>query len=124
MTESRRDGTVIFNGGDFLDGTGRSSSTGQKLMTGRDGTGRRDQFDDGFTVPSRPVPPLPPLPSRQNTVISLGNMLLATTRGRQQGFLMASGIRPRGVIGLSYFAAGAQPRAFLIFWKMSAWLSY
>ena len=51
-------------------------------------------------------------------------MLLATTRGRQQGDPKASGLRPRGVIGLSYFAAEAQPRGFLNFWETSAWLSY
>ena len=42
-------------------------------------------------------------------------MLDTTTRGRQQGDLKASGFRPRGAIGLSYFAAEAQPRAFLMF---------
>ena len=35
---SWRDGTVKFNGAEI-----------------DDGTGRRDQFDDGFTVPSRPA---------------------------------------------------------------------
>ena len=34
--------------------------------------GRRDQFDDGFTAPSRPDVTVVPVPSRQNTVISLG----------------------------------------------------
>ena len=55
-----RDGTVKYNGADFDDGW--------RFV---DGTGRRDQFDDGFTVAS-----LPPFPSRPHTacffVIAVG----------------------------------------------------
>ena len=51
-------------------------------------------------------------------------MLLATTRGRQQGDPKVSGLRPREEKRLSYYAAEAQPRVFLTFGKMSACLSY
>ena len=45
----RRDGTVR---GYFLDGTGRYELTVGEIV---DGTGPRFQFQDGVTVPSRPV---------------------------------------------------------------------
>ena len=53
---SRRDGTVIFNGGDFIGETGRYVTTVREFVggTGRDGG---TIFDGGFTVRSRPVPP-------------------------------------------------------------------
>ena len=54
---SRRDGTVIFNGRDFIGGTGRYVTTVREFVGG---TGRRDHFDGGFTVPSRSAVAVPP----------------------------------------------------------------
>lgn len=66
MTVFRRDRTTVSNGSVALDGTGRQCTLGQRLMTrqddisrwlenyltGQDGTGGPDQFDDGLTIPS------------------------------------------------------------------------
>ena len=49
---SRRDETVIFNGGDFIGGTGRYGTTAREFVGG---TGWRDHFDGRFTVPSYPA---------------------------------------------------------------------
>ena len=46
------------------------------------------------------------------------------TRGRQEGDPKASGVRPRDVIGISYFASEDQPGAIIVFWEISAYLSY
>ena len=46
----RRDGTVIFNGKDFIGETGRYVTTVREFVGGK---GRRDHFDGGLTVPSR-----------------------------------------------------------------------
>ena len=54
----------------------------------------------------------------------LKGISVENTRGRQQVDPKASGLRLRGVKGLSYFAAEAQPRAFLVFLEIPAWLSY
>ena len=70
------------------------------------------------------VPTVPVSKLRYMLAEKLKGITVATTRGRQQGDPKASGLRPRGVKGLSYFAAEAQPRAFLIFMEISAWLSY
>ena len=51
----RRDRTVKCNGRYFLGGTGLYESTVSEIVTGCKGTGPRFHFDDGFTVPSRPV---------------------------------------------------------------------
>ena len=61
-TFCRRDGTVS---GYFLDGTGRHGLTVGETVdgTGRDGTGPRFCFDDGFTVPSRAVVTVNTVPS-------------------------------------------------------------
>ena len=67
---------------------------------------------------------VPSLKLRYMLAEKLKDVTVATTRGRQQGDPKASGLRLRGVKGLSYFTAEAQPQAFLLLLGISAWLSY
>ena len=66
------------------------------------------------------------MPGRNWKLCSLKSwkISLATTRGRQQGDPKTSEIRPREVIGLSYFAAEDQPGAFFSYFLGLLGLSF
>ena len=63
------------------------------------------------------VPTVPVSKLRYMLAEKLKGITVATTRGRQQGHPKASGLRTRGVKGLSYFAARPSLDPFLFFWK-------